>query len=136
MSKYKYTLQGAVDPNYLGKHRFQYGATKGSTLECGRGMYETTLLRGLEHLHSLGLVHMDMKPENVMLRPDGTAVVIDLDSCVPIGSDLRDVMVGRTPGWHDRNVRIATPECDFAAVREIAMYLSDKPPNQRRYQFR
>ena len=135
MSKYKYTLQDAVDPNYLGKHRFQYGAVPGSRLDCGRTMYETTLMRGLKHLHRLGYAHCDIKPENVMLRKDGTAVVIDFDSCVPIGSDIHKVQVGRTRGWHDPNVRIASERCDFDAVTEIREWLSDRRPHERRYQF-
>lgn len=34
--------------------------------------------RGLAALHSSGTVHLDIKPENVVLTPDGRAVVMDL----------------------------------------------------------
>jgi serine/threonine-protein kinase len=36
------------------------------------------LLRALAHLHERGIVHRDIKPANVMVREDGSAVLIDL----------------------------------------------------------
>lgn len=36
------------------------------------------LFLAIEHLHWLGIVHADMKPENVLIRKDGTVQVIDL----------------------------------------------------------
>lgn len=36
------------------------------------------LFLAIEHLHWLGIVHADLKPENVMIKKDGTVQVIDL----------------------------------------------------------
>lgn len=36
------------------------------------------LFLAMEHLHWLGVVHADLKPENVLIRSDGTVQVIDL----------------------------------------------------------
>ncbi len=38
------------------------------------------VLEALEALHDAGLHHLDIKPGNVILRPDGTPVIIDLGS--------------------------------------------------------
>ena len=42
------------------------------------------LLHALRWLHALGLRHGDVKPSNVLVRPDGRAVLIDLGCARPI----------------------------------------------------
>ncbi|KAF9024749.1 hypothetical protein BDZ89DRAFT_1068857 [Hymenopellis radicata] len=44
--------------------------------------------RGLDHLHSLKLVHCDINPFNVVLGPDSQAVIIDFDSCYEEGTEI------------------------------------------------
>jgi serine/threonine protein kinase len=41
------------------------------------------LLDALAYLHSCGLVHRDIKPENIVVEPDGSAKLVDLDLSGP-----------------------------------------------------
>ena len=43
------------------------------------------VMAGLDFLHGIGLVHDDISPQNIMLDDGGRAVIIDFDSCVPLG---------------------------------------------------
>ncbi|OLV19443.1 serine/threonine-protein kinase-related protein [Deinococcus marmoris] len=42
------------------------------------------LLDALAYLHSCGLVHRDIKPENIVVEPDGSAKLVDLDLAGPL----------------------------------------------------
>lgn len=50
------------------------------------------LLAGLAHLHARGIVHRDVKPENLLITRDGRAVLIDYD----LAMDVRDEVDRRT----------------------------------------
>jgi len=78
--------------------------------------------KGIQHLHSLGLVHNDINPSNIMLDKD-VLVIIDFDSCRPIGKSLNEV--GRTYEWYDESVQYSLPSNDLDALHEIREWLRD-----------
>ena len=75
------------------------------------------ILAGLEsgiwHLHSLGLVHNDINPRNIMLEA-GEAIIIDFRSCRREGESLAGV--GSTYEWHDENVPVSRFKNDLGAL--------------------
>jgi serine/threonine protein kinase len=117
--KYGQSLMSRVNPGCSGKRLFS--ATKRPLKNmslCLEG-----IKRGIEHLHSLGLVHNDINPANIMFpaKDDDTAVIIDFGSCRRIGEPAKDVP--RTTEWHDDNVVTCLPSGDTDALDEIAEWL-------------
>ncbi|CAH8547270.1 unnamed protein product [Dicrocoelium dendriticum] len=51
----------------------------GQLSETNARFYVAEILCGLEHLHSLSIVHLDIKPENILFYRDGHVFVSDLD---------------------------------------------------------
>lgn len=67
----------------------------------------------LQHIHSQGWVHTDLKPENVLLRRSGMAAIIaDLGSAVAVGSHFNPQHHG-TPTY-------SPPECNIPTKDLIA----------------
>ena len=118
-TKYEKNLDEAVNPERKSKAEFQYGKYP---LPRGRDLFMSTFQAGLRHIHSLGYVHCDLKPENTATS-NGEAVIIDFNSCLPVGAPMR---VGRTVGWCDPEAYYATRDVDDDALSDIGEWLSKR----------
>ncbi len=47
------------------------------------------LCQGLAELHRAGLLHRDIKPDNIVVRPDGSSALIDFGAAVQFGQTVR-----------------------------------------------
>lgn len=81
------------------------GVTVAELAECGRIRYvqAVKILRGVCHalsvLHEKGFVHRDVKPENVVVRPNGQAVLVDLNISRKVSNAGRDTVIMGTVGY-------------------------------------
>ena len=99
------------------KHSLHDAVQSGATLD--RNVILSGIAKGLQFLHdTLGLVHNDINPTNIMLDDNGHPVIIDFDSCAKIGEDL-DGRKGCTFGW----VRKPEPHTSIVANDEYALSL-------------
>jgi HD superfamily phosphohydrolase len=57
------------------------------------------VLDGIRHLHKLKIVHLDIKPENILISPDGHAVLSDLGSARKLTGDDDYVLIIATKGY-------------------------------------
>lgn len=115
--RYRQTLMQVVNPDGLSK--------RDAKLLPGDNTRDWShILAGIEsgirHLHSLGIVHNDINPSNIMMDGD-TPVIIDFGSCRRVGQTLTEV--GRTYEWHNEKVRVSLRKNDMDALEEIRIWL-------------
>jgi serine/threonine protein kinase len=82
-------------------------------------LYE--IAAGIEHLHSLGLIHNDINPSNIMLDEDNNAIIIDFDSCKREGEKLG--IKGGTFMWCEEGVDTSLKANDIYGFKEIEKLL-------------
>ena len=120
--RYKCTLLEAVNPQRLNKVAFRSSGRELVKEDMKSGLDE--IMDAITHLHSLGLVHNDINPANIMLDGDGGLVLIDFDSCRYIGESLRDTGTKRTHNWHDPSAEVSLGKNDLDAFRELQIWLA------------
>ncbi|MFP4056418.1 MAG: protein kinase domain-containing protein [Candidatus Brocadiia bacterium] len=89
---------GRTDQTYFYAMEYIEGPTVAEELHRGRPIHVDRAIKiamdiaaALGYAHKQGVVHRDVKPENIMLAPDGTAKLADLGLAKAIESKPRDV---------------------------------------------
>ena len=109
----------------------------GQTLSALLGKYPTVpdahlqrivheVLSGLEEVHQAGYVHRDIKPSNIMLRGDGSAVLLDFGAArQAVGQRSKSITSILTPGYapieqYDTKAADVGPWSDLYALGMVA----------------
>ncbi|KZF26417.1 kinase-like protein [Xylona heveae TC161] len=121
MKRYTSTLAQKVNPGHFCKANFLTSDVRASVDSDAAKAWLAGILAGIHHLHSLGIVHNDITPSNIMFDEDGTAVLIDFEGCRKIGESLE--IVRRTYGWHDPEVKTALEKNDLDAFADLQTLL-------------
>lgn len=129
-TRYAENLMGKLNPGHLNKSMFILSE------ECtaARKMatrYLAGIKEGVQHLHSLGIVHNDLNPANIMITEDDTPVIIDFDSSSAPGTSLEQTK--RTHGWFDWDVRVSQESNDLDALEELRVWLAGSSPEEFRF---
>src|SRR5262249_1895322 len=109
---------------------FVEGESLGQKLEREGRMPEVDSIRiiaqvaqGLHRAHKNGLIHRDVKPDNILVTPDGVAKLADLGLVKEADTDLNLTKTGRglgTPHFmapeQFRNAKNADVRCDIYSL--------------------
>jgi serine/threonine protein kinase len=79
------------------------------------------IFAGITHMHSLGLAHNDITPDNIMLDENGCAVIIDFNNSGILGVPCRS----GTPGWTNFS-RASAVENDLYGYECVQQYMHTK----------
>lgn len=74
----------------------------------------------VNHLHSLGLAHNDLNPNNIMMDKGGRPILVDYGSCQPFGKPL---LTAGTPGWCDENFTTSAQQNDEFSLKQLQIWL-------------
>lgn len=55
--------------------------------------------KGVEALHAKSLLHLDIKPSNMWLRPDDSVLILDLGASRWEDEEMKNAQMSRTPGF-------------------------------------
>jgi serine/threonine protein kinase len=105
-----------MNPSHLNKAELLQEAPQDTEIILNN--YLVGIKRGIDHIHSLGLVHNDINPNNIMIAQ---ADNLGFDSCLREGLPLG--FTKRTFEWHDPNAQFSHPSNDSWAFKEVRTWL-------------
>ena len=94
-------IEGVTLRNRLTTGKMELSDTLGIAIQCARA---------LEAAHGAGIVHRDVKPENIMVRPDGMVKVVDFGLARVTGAKIESAVHATLAGAVIGTPRYMSPE--------------------------
>lgn len=90
------------------------------------------LMRSLKVMHHRGLLHLDIKPDNIMLRPNTNPLLLDFGAAMPFGKNHQPHAHTMTRGFsapeqYTREIMLQ-PSCDVYALGATMRACLDRAP--------
>ncbi len=101
-------------------HTLQQYASTPSFLQLDKAKFFEALQSAVDYLHSLGLAHNDINPDNIMVK-EGLPVLIDFGSCRAFGKCLWSL---GTPGWCEEMFSTSEKKHDEYSLRKLREWLA------------
>lgn len=79
-----------------------------------------SLRSAVDYIHSLGLAHNDINPDNIMIGEDGLPVLVDFGSCAPYGERLESL---GSEGWYEEIFFTSEKAHDDFALRKMREWI-------------
>ena len=96
-------------------------------------MYIKQVIKGLDYLHQMGVVHRDIKGANILLTKEGIIKLADFGGAMRLTGDNKTFSMMGTPYWMApemiENKGEITTSCDIWSLGcTIIELLTGKPP--------
>jgi len=80
-------------------------------------------LKGLKHLHSIGLVHRDIKPSNIMFTSRAKVKIIDFGLCEMVQTVAENPKISGSPYWIPPETLLVAPQTTKADIWSLGCTL-------------